>query len=172
MSRVRVPQVRATREPRARWSTAHEWVGKRVVREFADARLWGLTGEWEAQPTGGVITGWLRADREEAALWHMRHDDGDEEDLEDLEVREALRRAGEDEWMRPVVTDIGRIQEEVELEAALKMSAAASACLPRDRRPRRGGGGSARAGGEEGGREGARRRRGRVEGGTRRAGRG
>ena len=70
--------------PKWSWSTEHAWVGKRVVRVF------------DGEPTGGVIAKWLRADREEEALWHMVHDDGDEEDLEVQEVREALRRAATD----------------------------------------------------------------------------
>jgi hypothetical protein len=36
----------------------------------------------------GYISGWLPADGDDVALWHMVHDDGDEEDLEEAEVSE------------------------------------------------------------------------------------
>ena len=39
----------------------------------------------------GVITGWLSADHNEGlALWHVEHGDGDEEDLEEHELDQAL----------------------------------------------------------------------------------
>lgn len=34
----------------------------------------------------GVIVGWLPPDGEDEALWHMVHDDGDEEDLDEYEA--------------------------------------------------------------------------------------
>ena len=36
------------------------------------------------------MTRYLPADGEDPALWHVLHDDGDEEDLEEEEVAEAL----------------------------------------------------------------------------------
>jgi len=40
--------------------------------------------------SNGVLTGWLPAEGEEPALWHMQHEDGDEEDLEEFEVVWAI----------------------------------------------------------------------------------
>ena len=59
------------------WSTSHAYVGKRAARVF------------DGEVTGGEIMRWNR----KAALWHMVHDDGDEEDLELAEVKAALRLA-------------------------------------------------------------------------------
>ena len=38
-------------------------------------------------PFDGKITGYLPAEGEDCALWHMRMDDGDDEELEEEEVR-------------------------------------------------------------------------------------
>mmetsp|Transcript_48468 Transcript_48468/g.156030 ORF Transcript_48468/g.156030 Transcript_48468/m.156030 type:complete len:201 (+) Transcript_48468:945-1547(+) len=38
----------------------------------------------------GWITGWMPAAGGDEALWHMEHDDGDEEDLDEEELRLAL----------------------------------------------------------------------------------
>ncbi len=34
----------------------------------------------------GTIVAWLPAEGDDPALWHVEHDDGDEEDLEEHEV--------------------------------------------------------------------------------------
>ena len=39
----------------------------------------------------GTITKWVPADAEDEALWHMAHDDGDGEDLDEAEVEAALK---------------------------------------------------------------------------------
>jgi hypothetical protein len=65
------------------WQTSgHPHIGMRVMRRFGD----------EGTVAAGGITAWVPADEAEgdAALWHMVHDDGDEEDLEEHEVQEAL----------------------------------------------------------------------------------
>ncbi len=38
----------------------------------------------------GTITGWLPPDGDDAAIWHVTHDDGDEEDLDEREVKRCL----------------------------------------------------------------------------------
>ena len=62
----------------------HKWVGKRVLRYFDGDK-----------PSAGVIVRWLPADGDDEALWHMVHEDGDEEDLDEKEVKEALRNEAE-----------------------------------------------------------------------------
>jgi hypothetical protein len=68
-------------------TTGHEWISRRV------ARFYPTTGK---TPTEGIITGWCSKDTmmsEEAVdLWHVLHDDGDEEDLEEAEVLAALEK--------------------------------------------------------------------------------
>ncbi|KAL1499104.1 hypothetical protein AB1Y20_013617 [Prymnesium parvum] len=62
------------------WKTSgHAWVGKRVRRFF------------EGEASDGTITRWLPEDGEDEPLWHMEHDDGDEEDLDEEEARAAVR---------------------------------------------------------------------------------
>lgn len=43
----------------------------------------------------GTIVGWLPPEGEDIALWHVVHDDGDEEDLEESEVKDFLVRDSE-----------------------------------------------------------------------------
>lgn len=68
--------------------TDHRWLGRRVRRFF------------DEEPVDGTITCWLPATASDLALWHMEHDDGDAEDLDDREVRTALRAFLED-WAFP-----------------------------------------------------------------------
>jgi len=60
--------------------TGDPYIGKICYRTYSD----GLPGVF------GKITAHLEAINEKAALWHLVHDDGDEEDLELHEVRAAL----------------------------------------------------------------------------------
>ena len=61
------------------WKDAgHEFIGVRVAR--AIQRL---------IRTLGHISKWLPPDDEDEALFHMVHEDGDEEDLNEAEVRDA-----------------------------------------------------------------------------------
>jgi len=68
----------------AGWMTiGHEFVGQKVTRVFDD---YGIVST-------GVITRWLPADgdADEGALFHVVHDgDGDEEDLEEHEAKDAI----------------------------------------------------------------------------------
>ncbi len=65
----------------------HEWVGKRVMRAFK-------VKNQPEQLALGRITRWIKEDEEagDGALFHAVHDDGDEEDLEEEEAREAIER--------------------------------------------------------------------------------
>ena len=60
--------------------TGHEFIGARVARLYTETHTY----------TFGRITKWLPPDDEDEALFHMMHDDGDEEDLNEAEVRDAL----------------------------------------------------------------------------------
>eukprot|EP01041_Mallomonas_annulata_P007822 gene7822-15997_t len=61
-------------------------LGRRVRRFFSGIGV-----------SDGVLTAFLSADRNEGeALWHMRHDDGDEEDLDEPEVLSALKHFDQD----------------------------------------------------------------------------
>ena len=57
------------------------WIGQRVRRFFPGGVI-----------SDALVQRWLPAGNtaDDAALWHVRHDDGDEEDLEEEELREAL----------------------------------------------------------------------------------
>ena len=64
------------------WCTeGHEWIGERVVRVFGGERI------------GGVVTRWLPKGKGRRAMWHLRHDDGDEEDLYENEAHAAIMAA-------------------------------------------------------------------------------
>ena len=76
---------RSAEEAAEGWrAEGHKWVGKRVLRYFDGDK-----------PSAGVIVRWLPADGDDEALWHMVHEDGDEEDLDEKEVKEALRNEAE-----------------------------------------------------------------------------
>ena len=55
-------------------------IGKEVVREF------------DGEVTRGEVVAWMKAGAgpDEPALWRIKHADGDEEDLEEHEVNEAI----------------------------------------------------------------------------------
>jgi hypothetical protein len=63
-------------------------VGRRVRREFGKGRA--------VRVVVGRIVGWLPPEGSDSALWHVRHLDGDEEDLELHEVEAALVDGEED----------------------------------------------------------------------------
>jgi len=67
-----------------RWRTrGHEWIGREVRRDFGTHGM-----------VSGTITKWLTAGKnpkKDPALWHVVMDDGDEEDLEEYEVKEAFK---------------------------------------------------------------------------------
>ncbi|KAJ1449298.1 hypothetical protein M885DRAFT_500660 [Pelagophyceae sp. CCMP2097] len=59
------------------------YVGERIARCFG------------AIIVTGNVTGYVAQDEDPAHLWHVKHDDGDSEDLEQYEVVEGLRRYAE-----------------------------------------------------------------------------
>jgi hypothetical protein len=75
------------------WQTeGHAWLGKDVIRVYTN-------NDKEKKERKAIITKWVPAgdDKvEDYAMWHIRHDDGDEEDLEEKEVLEEV-------WMRRTV---------------------------------------------------------------------
>ena len=73
--------------------TGHTWLGALVRRFFMT--------ESDVTFSDGEITRWLPAGGGEAALWHMVHEDGDEEDLEAAEVRAAMRAHDEEREVPP-----------------------------------------------------------------------
>ena len=46
--------------------------------------------QFEGRLVVGLITKWAPASGEDAAIWHMVHDDGDEEDLDEAEMHAAI----------------------------------------------------------------------------------
>lgn len=64
------------------YQTNHDWIGRRVKRTFKSG----------GKPTVGVIDGWLPEDIEEddQALWHVKYKDGDQEELDEDEVKRFL----------------------------------------------------------------------------------
>ena len=70
----------AAAEQASEWlTTGSKYIGRYVKRKFG-----------KQNPVIGVIVGWLPADGEDIALWHVEHVDGDEEDLDELEVKEYI----------------------------------------------------------------------------------
>ena len=72
------------------WMTSGcSWVGQRVQRVFPAARKGG-----KPLVVHGTITCWSPAEGDTyPALWRVEHDDGDKEDLDEREVRDALEAA-------------------------------------------------------------------------------
>ena len=68
--------------------SGHEWIGRRVLRVFKAKDKW-------SKPTSAVgsIVRWLKEDKDgDGPYFHCVHDDGDEEDLEEDEAREAIEK--------------------------------------------------------------------------------
>jgi len=71
----------AAGHPASEWQAfGHTWVGRRVRRFFGNT------------PVDGQVTAYMPPGygEDEPALWHLVHDDGDEEDLEERDVRDAM----------------------------------------------------------------------------------
>jgi hypothetical protein len=63
------------------WTLEGEFIGKKVLRQFP-----------EGETSSAKVVACLPAEANEGMeLWHVLHDDGDEEDLEAHEVREAIQ---------------------------------------------------------------------------------
>ena len=64
---------------KAKWLTSgHKWLGARVWRLF------------DGEGVTGTVIKWVRAKGGDGALWHVKHEDGDEEDLDEPEMHQAL----------------------------------------------------------------------------------
>ena len=61
----------------------HGWLGRLVRREFYRKGV-GMCVAF------GKITGWVPAEGDDVALWHVVHEDGDEEDLEEHKIRDEI----------------------------------------------------------------------------------
>ena len=59
-------------------TTGSRWLGRRILRSFPGAPA-----------VVGKVVAWLPQTRKDPALWRLRHDDGDEEDLEECELEEG-----------------------------------------------------------------------------------
>ena len=59
-------------------SEGHEWLGRRTARLYGKRTVYG------------TITKWAAPDKADDALWHVEHDDGDSEDLEEYEVTDVF----------------------------------------------------------------------------------
>ena len=78
----------------------------------------------------GLITKWVPASEEgDPALWHMVHDDGDEEDLEESEVHTAIAL---------YVEESGRIQKEEQVSSRGRKRTGFAVLEVLGKRPRRG----------------------------------
>jgi hypothetical protein len=64
-------------------SDGHKFINKRVARSFFDESK-------AIRFAHGTITKWLPPDDEDEALFHMVHEDGDEEDLNEAEALDAI----------------------------------------------------------------------------------
>ena len=77
---VTVVEATAIDDTAEEWQeTGHRWLGMRVRRFF------------DKSYSDGRLTKWMPESGDDAAIWHMVHDDGDEEDLEEYEVVAAIR---------------------------------------------------------------------------------
>jgi len=74
--------AKETKGKEEEWRTeGHQFIGLEVTRDF------------DGEVTKGTVVSWIKAGagKDEPALWRIRHADGDEEDLEELEVIEAMQ---------------------------------------------------------------------------------
>ena len=90
----------------------HEWLGRSVRRFF-----W-LSGEDKWVVLTGICTSWLPAEGFDCALWHIKHEDGDEEDLDEMEIRTALGNYAEDK-VEPLASEAKVLKKQAK-EAAKK----------------------------------------------------
>jgi hypothetical protein len=67
-------------------TTGHHWLEEKIARMFDGFET----------PSAGRVVSWVPANPEngDQALWHVRHNDGDEEDLDEVEMKAALRLHG------------------------------------------------------------------------------
>ena len=108
------------------WLTSdHRWIGLKGMRYFDDGEV----------PVFGAIVSWLPAraslthEPDDYALWRFQHADGDQEDLEEHEVRESVAelRAHEAREAAPQRSAEENWEDFVELRDSLRAEAAAAA---------------------------------------------
>ena len=61
------------------WDANHMWIGKTILRWFP-----------KHGAVRATVRSWLPPHGRNAALWHVRHADGEEEDLEQKDMEEGL----------------------------------------------------------------------------------
>ena len=64
-------------------TTGSRWLGRRISRSFPGS------SEVPSTSVVGRVVAWLPETREDPALWRLRHEDGDEEDLEEHELEDG-----------------------------------------------------------------------------------
>ena len=78
---VAYAKAKAAAEEQGGWlESGSEWLQRRVATRHGDGVV-----------SAGTLTKWVPADGDDEALWHMAHDDGDGEDLDEAEVEAALK---------------------------------------------------------------------------------
>ena len=69
----------APKRGQTKWLTSgHKWLGAHVWRVF------------DGEGVSGTVVKWARAQGDDDAVWHVRHEDGDEEDLDEPEMHQAI----------------------------------------------------------------------------------
>lgn len=63
------------------------------LKQFVNGKLWVICDtvilrKFKEQEIRGKVVAWLPAGPDGVALWHVAHTDGDEEDLDEVEVQE------------------------------------------------------------------------------------
>ena len=76
----------------------HKWIGKIVTRKFPNTHA---NGRSTFRYADGRLVKWAPPDGEDEALWHMVMFDGDEEDLNEQEVKDAIALRAERQDKNP-----------------------------------------------------------------------
>lgn len=90
--KVEEEQTPEEHEQEEQWlTTGHRWIGLKGMRHFSDGSVFGEIVSW--LPARASTT----PEPDDVALWRFQHADGDQEDLEEHEVREAVAELREHE---------------------------------------------------------------------------
>merc|ERR1711934_694051 len=76
----------------------HKWIGKIVTRKFSSTHA---NGRSTFRYADGRLVKWAPPDGEDEALWHLAMFDGDEEDLNEQEVQDAIALRAERQDKNP-----------------------------------------------------------------------
>ena len=71
------------------WRRDHPYVGERARRYFP------VPGGDGIAPYDGKIDGWLPPEADDPPLWHLQMGDGDDEELDEAEARNAIQHYAE-----------------------------------------------------------------------------